>query len=74
MAFFGAAFVVAMLASHLVTGGTHATVRCTTWNLEWFPNGSSHDASPEEQNRRITDAANVLKPPSPRHPIASRST
>ena len=36
-------------------------VRCTTWNLEWFPNGSAHDASPEEQNRRITDAANVLK-------------
>ena len=62
VAFFGAALVVAMLASHLVTGGTRATVRCTTWNLEWFPNGSAHDASPEEQNRRITDAASVLKP------------
>jgi len=60
--FFGAALVVAMLASHLVTAGTHATVRCTTWNLEWFPNGSAHDKSPEEQNRRITDAASVLKP------------
>ena len=32
-----------------------------TWNLEWFPNGSAHDASPEEQNHRINDAATVLK-------------
>jgi Endonuclease/Exonuclease/phosphatase family. len=62
MAFFGASLVVAMLASHLVTGGNRTTVRCTTWNLEWFPNGSAHDASPEEQNRRITDAATILKP------------
>jgi endonuclease/exonuclease/phosphatase family metal-dependent hydrolase len=60
--FFGAALGVATLASHLVTGGTRATVRCTTWNLEWFPNGSAHDASPKEQNRRIIDAAAVLKP------------
>src|ERR1051325_7760980 len=61
-AFYGATVVVAMLASRLVTAGTPATVRCTTWNLEWFPNGSAHDASPEEQNRRMTDAATVLKP------------
>jgi endonuclease/exonuclease/phosphatase family metal-dependent hydrolase len=59
--FSGAALVVAMLASRLVIGGTSAVVRCTTWNLEWFPNGSARDASTEEQNRRITDAANVLK-------------
>jgi hypothetical protein len=26
-----------------------AKVRVTTWNLEWFPNGSSHDAPPEVQ-------------------------
>jgi endonuclease/exonuclease/phosphatase family metal-dependent hydrolase len=62
VAFLSAAVVVAMLASHLVPGGTRSTVRCTTWNLEWFPNGSAHDASPDEQNRRITDAASVLKP------------
>ncbi|PYK59514.1 MAG: hypothetical protein DME43_08635 [Verrucomicrobia bacterium] len=61
-AWFIAVVLVAMLASHLVSGGTHGTVRCTTWNLEWFPNGSARDASPEEQNRRITDAATVLKP------------
>jgi endonuclease/exonuclease/phosphatase family metal-dependent hydrolase len=62
VAFFGAALVVAMPASHLVAGDTHATIRCTTWNLEWFPNGSAHDASAEEQNRRIADAATVLRP------------
>jgi endonuclease/exonuclease/phosphatase family metal-dependent hydrolase len=58
----GVAFVVTILASPLGEGGNHAIIRCTTWNLEWFPNGSAHDASPEEQNRRITDAATVLKP------------
>src|SRR5215831_7977802 len=50
------------LANYASAGGTPADVRCTTWNLEWFPNGSAHDASPEDQNRRITDAATVLKP------------
>ena len=24
-----------------------AKVRITTWNLEWFPNGSPHDATPK---------------------------
>src|SRR5215469_5743272 len=62
VASFAAALVAAMLANHLVTGGTRATVKCTTWNLEWFPNGSARDASPEEQNHRIAGAANVLKP------------
>jgi endonuclease/exonuclease/phosphatase family metal-dependent hydrolase len=59
---FSAVVFVAMLASHLGTGSTHKSIRCTTWNLEWFPNGSAHDASPEEQNHRITDAASLLKP------------
>jgi hypothetical protein len=53
---------VAMLTTHPCTGGTRASVRCTTWNLQWFPNGSARDASAEEQNRRIADAASVLKP------------
>jgi endonuclease/exonuclease/phosphatase family metal-dependent hydrolase len=61
-AWFIAVVLVAMPASHLISGGTHGTVRCTTWNLEWFPNGSARDASREEQNRRITAAASVLKP------------
>jgi endonuclease/exonuclease/phosphatase family metal-dependent hydrolase len=61
-ALFVATVVAAILPSHRLSSGTHETVRCTTWNLEWFPNGSTHDSSPEEQNRRITDAASVLKP------------
>src|SRR5258706_496548 len=32
-------------------------VRVTTWNLEWFPNGSAHDATPEVQAQRIAAAA-----------------
>src|SRR5215475_4134368 len=53
--------VATALANYVSAGSLAPDVRCTTWNLEWFPNGSTHDASPEEQNRRITDAATVLK-------------
>jgi len=38
-----------------------ANVRITTWNLEWFPNGSAHEATPEVQARRISAAADVLR-------------
>jgi len=50
--------LVALLAA-LVIGSTlgnstePARVRVTTWNLEWFPNGSAHDATPEVQAQRI---------------------
>jgi hypothetical protein len=40
-------------------------VRITTWNLEWFPNGSAHDATPEVQGQRIAAAADVLRPINP---------
>src|SRR5258708_20928782 len=40
-------------------------VRITTWNLEWFPNGSAHDATPEIQAQRIAAAADVLRPIDP---------
>ena len=36
-------------------------VRITTWNLEWFPNGSAREATPEKQAQRIKAAADVLK-------------
>jgi endonuclease/exonuclease/phosphatase family metal-dependent hydrolase len=36
-------------------------VRITTWNLEWFPNGSAREAAPEKQAQRIQAAADVLK-------------
>jgi endonuclease/exonuclease/phosphatase family metal-dependent hydrolase len=49
-----------------VAGCCHAksesALRITTWNLQWFPNGSPTEALPEEQNRRIKEAADVLRP------------
>jgi endonuclease/exonuclease/phosphatase family metal-dependent hydrolase len=42
-----------------------AKIRITTWNLEWFPNGSAHDATPEVQAQRIASAADVLRPINP---------
>jgi hypothetical protein len=33
------------------------SIRITTWNLEWFPNGSPTEAPPEQQNQRIKEAA-----------------
>ena len=40
-------------------------VRITTWNLEWFPNGSAHDATPEVQAQHIAAAGDVLRPIDP---------
>jgi endonuclease/exonuclease/phosphatase family metal-dependent hydrolase len=40
-------------------------IRITTWNLEWFPNGSAHDATPEVQAQRIAAAADVIRPINP---------
>jgi endonuclease/exonuclease/phosphatase family metal-dependent hydrolase len=50
-------------ASLLLLAGCQraAHVRATTWNLEWFPNGSAKEASPEEQTQRINAAANILR-------------
>src|SRR6266403_6186345 len=41
--------------------GDGAVIRITTWNLEWFPNGSAREATPEKQAQRIQQAADVLK-------------
>jgi hypothetical protein len=41
------------------------TVRCTTWNLQWFPNGSANEASAAQQEQRIKEAADVLRPINP---------
>ena len=60
------AAVALALSVALVAGHTDAqTVKCTTWNLEWFPNGSAHEASAEQQNQRIKEAADVLRPINP---------
>ena len=37
------------------------TIRITTWNLEWFPNGSANEASIEQQNQRIKEEAETGK-------------
>ncbi len=42
-----------------------ATVRVTTWNLEWFPNGSKKELPAPEQAKRIALAADVLRPLNP---------
>jgi endonuclease/exonuclease/phosphatase family metal-dependent hydrolase len=50
----------------LITGySSGQTVRCTTWNLQWFPNGSAHEASTAQQDKRIKEAADVLRPMNP---------
>ena len=41
------------------------TVKCTTWNLEWFPNGSAKERPVAQQERRIKEAADVLRPIDP---------
>ena len=39
-----------------------APIRVTTWNLQWFPNGSPKEKTAEEQARRVAAAADVLRP------------
>lgn len=39
-----------------------ASVRITTWNLQWFPNGSQKELPTAEQDKRIVSAADVLRP------------
>jgi endonuclease/exonuclease/phosphatase family metal-dependent hydrolase len=61
-------FTVAAVAvlGLLISGYSDAqTVRCTTWNLEWFPNGSPKEAPPAQQEERIKEAADVLRPIDP---------
>src|SRR6266498_647356 len=58
-------FAAAFLALSITGYSGAQTVRCTTWNLEWFPNGSAHEASAEQQEQRIKEAADVLRPINP---------
>jgi endonuclease/exonuclease/phosphatase family metal-dependent hydrolase len=50
-----------VVGSTLAESSEPAKIRITTWNLEWFPNGSAHEAPPEVQTQRIQAAADVLK-------------
>src|SRR6478736_3233494 len=58
---FTAAFLVLLISEYSAA----QTVRCTTWNLEWFPNGSAKEASATQQEQRIKEAADVLRPINP---------
>ena len=50
----------------LIAGYSSAqTVRCTTWNLEWFPNDSAKETPAAQQEQRIKEAADVLRPIDP---------
>jgi hypothetical protein len=53
------AFVV---GSDIGNSAEQTKVRITTWNLEWSPSGSAHDAAPDVQAQRIAAAADVLRP------------
>ena len=60
----------ALVASFVIAGALAESpeptkLRITTWNLEWFPNGSAHDVTPEVQAQRIAAAADVLRPINP---------
>ena len=60
----------ALVASFVVAGALAESpepigLRITTWNLEWFPNGSAHEVAPEAQAQRIAAAADVLRPINP---------
>src|SRR5262245_5129739 len=58
-------FTAVFLALSISAYSGAQTVRCTTWNVEWFPNGSSKEASAERQEQRIKQAADVLRPINP---------
>jgi endonuclease/exonuclease/phosphatase family metal-dependent hydrolase len=58
--------LTAVFLALLITGASGAqTIRCTTWNLEWFPNGSAKEAPAAQQYQRIKEAADVLRPINP---------
>src|SRR6187551_2828692 len=58
-------FIGALLALSISGYSGAQTVRCTTWNLEWFPNGSAKETPAAQQERRIKQAADVLRPINP---------
>lgn len=60
------ALLASLVVASAVSESTEPTrIRITTWNLEWFPNGSAKEAFAEQQNQRIKEAADVLRPINP---------
>jgi endonuclease/exonuclease/phosphatase family metal-dependent hydrolase len=58
-------FTAAVLALSIAGYTSAQTVRCTTWNLQWFPNGSAKETPAAQQEKRIKEAADVLRPIAP---------
>src|SRR6478752_10431523 len=58
-------FTAAFLALAITGYSGAQTVRCSTWNLQWFPNGSPNETSIAQQKQRIAAAADVLRPINP---------
>jgi endonuclease/exonuclease/phosphatase family metal-dependent hydrolase len=58
-------FTAAFLALSITGYSGAQTVRCTTWNLQWFPNGSANETSTAQQEQRIKEVADVLRPINP---------
>src|SRR6476660_3699305 len=58
-------FIAAFLALSISGHSGAQTFTCTTWNLEWFPNGSAKEAPAAQQEQRIKEAADVLRPINP---------
>jgi endonuclease/exonuclease/phosphatase family metal-dependent hydrolase len=53
--------LLALFVVSFALGQSPAKIRITTWNLEWFPNRSPRETTPEIQAQRIEAAADVLK-------------
>ena len=58
-------FIAALVALSITGYSGAQTVRCTTWNLEWFPNGSAKERPAAQQEQRIKEAADILRPIDP---------
>src|SRR5215510_4979148 len=58
-------FIAALLALSISGYSGAQTVKCTTWILEWFPNGSAKETPAAQQEQRIKEAADVLRPIDP---------
>jgi endonuclease/exonuclease/phosphatase family metal-dependent hydrolase len=53
--------IIGLLCASASCAFCQKTIRVTTWNLQWFPSGSSNRAAPEVEQRHIDSAANQLR-------------
>src|SRR5262245_59973582 len=54
-------FIAGILALSIIGYSSGQTVKCTTWNLEWFPNGYAKETPAAQQEQHIKEAADVLR-------------